>query len=183
MTIEAMTTWLVGAMVAWSPPANHHKEGATAALARYETIAHDLAAVALDPSEKPLFEGATGRAQTALLLAAVASMESDYRKEVDTGKLRGDSGRSWCLLQVQVYGKTPEQWTGQDLVDDRKRCFRAGLHVMHESFRICHALPLEYRLSGYTSGSCWEEPLAKARARRAFSSWKKKPFTVPPEPA
>lgn len=183
MMIEAMTTWLLGAMVAWSPPDAHHKEGGPAALARYETIARDLAVVALDPSEKPLFEGPTGRARTALLLAAVASMESDFRKSVDTGKLRGDNGRSWCILQVQVYGKTPQQWTGQDLVDDRKRCLRAGLSVMRESFRICRALPLEYRLSGYTSGSCYEEPLAKARTRRAFSYWKKKPFTPPPEPA
>lgn len=181
MTIEAMATWLLGAMIAWSPPEAHIKEGKEAALARYDTIAHDLAAVALDPSEKPLFDGPTGRAQTALLLAAVASMESDFRKEVDTGKLRGDSGRSWCILQVQVWGKTPEQWTGQELVDDRKRCLRAGLHVMRESFRMCHALPLEYRLSGYTSGSCWEEPLAKVRTRRAFAYWKKKPFAPPPE--
>jgi hypothetical protein len=168
-------------MVTWSPPENHHREGAKAALARYEAIAQDLAAVVLDEHEAPLFEGATGRAQTALLLAAVASMESDFRKEVDTGKLRGDNGRSWCILQVQVYGKTPEQWTGQDLVDDRKRCLRSGLRVMRESFRMCKALPLEYRLSGYTSGSCWEEPLAKVRSRRAFSYWKKKPFA--PDPA
>ncbi len=181
MTIDAMTNWLLGAMVAWSPPEAHIKEGAQAARERYQLIARDLATVALDPAESPLFEGTTGRAQTALLMAAVASMESDYRREVDNGKLRGDGGRSWCVLQVQVYGKTPEQWTGQDLIDDRKRCFRAGLHVMQESFKRCKALPLDYRLAGYTSGTCWEEPLAKGRMRRALSYWKKKPFTPPPE--
>lgn len=179
MTVEAMAAWVLGAMVTWSPPEAHHREGAKAALARYESIAHDLALVVSDEKEAPLFDGPTGRAQTALLLAAVASMESDFRKDVDTGKLRGDNGRSWCILQIQVYGKTPEQWTGQDLVDDRTRCLRSGLRVMRESFKQCRALPLEYRLSGYTSGSCWEEPLAKVRTRRALSYWKKKPFPQP----
>ena len=179
MTVDAMATWLLGAMVSWSPPQNHHKEGADAALARYGAIARDLASVALEAEQAPLFDGPTGRAQTALLLAAVASLESDFRREVDTGKLRGDNGRSWCILQVQVYGKTPEQWTGQDLVDDRKRCLKSGLRVMRESFRLCKALPVEDRLSGYTSGTCWAEPLAKVRSRRAFSYWKKKPFAAP----
>jgi large subunit ribosomal protein L22 len=40
-----MAAWLLGAMVTWSPPENHHREGAKAALARYETIARDLAKV------------------------------------------------------------------------------------------------------------------------------------------
>lgn len=183
MTIDAMASWLLGAMVAWSPPEGHIKEGADAARARYDSIAHDLAAVVMDPAEAPLFEGETGRAQTALLLASVASSESDFRKDVDTGKLRGDSGRSWCVLQIQVFGKTPQQWTGQDLIEDRKRCFRAGLSVLRESFKKCHGMPIEYRMSAYTSGSCWEEPLSKYRTRRALSFWKKKPFLEPHAPA
>ncbi|WP_394839914.1 hypothetical protein LVJ94_23785 [Pendulispora rubella] len=177
MTIDALAAWLVTAMTAWNPPAEH-REGEQAATERYASIAHDVAEVVLDSNEQPLFDGPQGRAQTALLLAAVASYESGFRREVDLGTIRGDNGRSWCILQVQVFGRTAEQWTGKELVEDRTRCLRAGLHKMHDSFEACKKLPQVQRLSGYTRGHCGPDPKAEWRMRRALNWWKAHPLTA-----
>ena len=96
--IELVTTWLVGAMIAWVPPLHD------ADRVRYESIARDMVAVAYDDQEAPLFAGADGRAKTALLMASIASFESQYRADVDDGRVTGDHGRSFCLMLVQVGG-------------------------------------------------------------------------------
>ncbi|MDB4992890.1 MAG: uncharacterized protein JWM74_322 [Myxococcaceae bacterium] len=175
MTPETLAAWLLTAMIAWNPPAQH-REGEKAATERYTSMANDIAAVALDAEESPLFEGPQGRPQTALLIAATASFESSYRKDVDTGQTKGDSGRSWCMLQVQVFGKTAEKWTGDELIQDRKKCVRAGLHKMKESFTMCKALPLIDRLSAYTCGTCRAEPKAEWRVKRALGWFKSHPL-------
>jgi hypothetical protein len=172
--LELVTTWLVGAMMAWVPPL--HDVDRT----RYEAIAHDLVAVAFDEKEAPAFTGDTGRAKTALLMASIASFESQYRADVDDGRVTGDHGRSYCLMQVQVYGKTAEGWTGRDLVTDRTKCFRAALRAIRTSFDWCKDHALEDRLSGYTSGSCRDgEPLARNRFWRARAYWAKSPYLPP----
>lgn len=171
--LERLATWLLGAMLTWSPPISK----TPTEQARYESIAKDLATVALDPSEKPAFEGSDGRAKTALLMAAIASFESGYRADVDDGRTRGDHGTSWCLMQVRVFGKTREGWTGEDLTRDRTKCFRVALRIIRESFAWCKDRPIEDRLAGYTVGSCKEnEPLARNRFGRARSLWKERPF-------
>lgn len=177
MTVDSLAAWLLAAMVTWNPPAQH-REGERVATERYNDIAHDVAAVALDQSEPSVFDGPQGRAQTALLIAAIASFESAYRRDVDSGQTKGDHGRSWCILQVQVYGKTAEAWTGEDLISDRKKCVRVALHRMRESFVECKGLPLVFKLAGYTSGTCFEDPKAEYRTRRALSWWKTHPFLV-----
>ncbi|WP_394828488.1 hypothetical protein [Pendulispora albinea] len=181
MTIDALAAWLMTAMTTWNPP-GQHREGEQAATERYTSIAHDVAEVALDSNEQPLFEddggGVRARAQTALLLAAVASYESGFRREVDLGTIRGDNGRSWCILQVQVFGRTVEQWTGKDLIEDRRRCVRASLHRMHDSFAACKSLPQVQRLSGYTRGRCGPDPKAEWRMRRALNWWKLHPLAL-----
>ncbi len=176
--MHALITYLLTAMLAWAPPSDHDyyapREDTTT---RYESIAHDIAEVSLDPNEPPLFGGPEGRAQTALLVSSIAFYESGgYRRDVDIGvghKSRGDGGRSWCIMQINLGdGATPEHWTGRDLVQDRKKCIRAGLTKIRESFMLCHALPLSDRLSGYTTGKCAaDEDLSHRRMRRAMSWW------------
>lgn len=178
MTVESLAAWLLAAMVTWYPPTQQYKEPEAAANERYASIAKDMATVALDPNEPTVFDGPVGRAQTALLLAAIASFESQYRRDVDLGEVKGDHGRSWCILQVQVFGKTAENWTGEELVTDRKRCIRVALHRMRESFATCKGLKLPYRLAGYTAGMCFEDPKAASRTTRALSWWKTHPFLV-----
>jgi hypothetical protein len=173
--IELVTTWLVGAMIAWVPPLHDTDR------VRYESIARDMVAVAYDDQEAPLFTGADGRAKTALLMASIASFESQYRADVDDGRVTGDHGRSFCLMQVQVGGgKTAEGWTGQDLTQDRKKCLRAALKRMRISFDWCKDHALEDRLAGYTSGQCRDgEQLSRNRFWRARAYWSRSPFLPP----
>ena len=112
--------------------------------ARYESIANDIAAVVLDPEEKPLYGGPQGRGQTAALIVAVAFMESGFAPDVDKGPcyrgkdgkgLRCDSGRSASIMQIMVGdGRTKDGWKKADLFQDRTKAVRAALHLMHMSF-------------------------------------------------
>ena len=179
MQITALATYLVSAMTAWTPP-QQHPEGAAAAAKRYEAIARDIATVVLDEKEAPVFAGENGRAQTALLLASIASFESAYRADVDSGRVRGDHGVSWCVMQVQVWGKTAEGWTGKDLVEDRSKCMAVALHRVRQSFDACRSLPMADRLSVYTSGSCRVEPQSEYRTWRAMRWFKDHTVTVEP---
>ena len=70
-------------------------------------------------------------------------------------------------MQVRVGGGvTREGWTGHDLVTDRRLCFRAGLHILRSSFGVCHALPVDDRLSAYATGHCFADAADLALARR-----------------
>ena len=170
--MQDLVTYLVAAMAHWVPLyAQAEPQEETAA--RYESIARDAITVAFDESEKPLFGGPTGRAQTALLMLSVASYESAFRKTVDDGTKLGDHGRSYCLMQIRVGdGTTGDGWTGSDLVGDRTRCFRAGLHILRGSFYACHKLPLADRMSAYATGACTEgNEASRLRVGRAMAWW------------
>jgi hypothetical protein len=154
-------TWLVAAMFAWTPAKEIDR-------ARYTEIASDIASVAYDPAEPPLFSGADGRAKTALLLASIAAHESTFRVDVEDGRARGDGGTSWCFMQLHIgSGKTVEGWTGAEVTADRTLCFRAGLHIARESFRMCIAEPVSEKLSAYASGRCGRSAESRQMVTRA----------------
>jgi len=104
---------------------------------RYEALAEAITRVAFDPAEKPLFDGPSGRAKTALWMAAVAWGESGLRRDVGEGvgpKSRGDNGSSFCQMQIHLPGATKwEGLTGKDLLASYDACFRAGLHILRAS--------------------------------------------------
>lgn len=162
--------------VTWYPDARESEEEARE---RYQNIVRDLLSVTYDPTEKPLFSGPRGRARTTALMLSIAQTESGFRRDVDFGigkDAKGDSGESHCLMQVRLSkardnGKTDKRihldgpyysftldgesgYGGEDLLADRKVCFRAALHIMRQSFHTCHRLPSEERLGIYTSGDC-----------------------------
>jgi hypothetical protein len=168
-----LVTYLVAAMNTWVPMKSQFAEPIDHATARYDSIARDAAAVALDDSEEPLFAGEDARVQTAVFLLAIASFESHYRLSVDEGIRRGDRGDSYCLMQIRVgTGTTREGWTGRQLVTDRKMCFRAALHILHGSFNVCHALPIEDRMSAYATGRCLpNSDISRSRMGRARAWW------------
>ncbi len=179
MSTATLAAYLLTAMISWMPTKVHHREGEATALARYEAIATDIAKVALDESEVPLFAGEDGRTQTALLVASIASFESHFRADVDEGRARGDKGISICIMQIQVHGKTLEGWSAKDLIDDRGKCVAAGLHLIRESFSMCKHMSLRHRLAGYTSGRCEEDPASESRVGRAVKWMKEHPTPVP----
>ena len=104
---EEMQKWMVEKMVQWAkpgitfhPPAMESFEDGKA---RYGLIAN--AVLHTVSKEKSMFGGQHGRIRTATLLLSISMFESAYRKDVDMnlGKEgRGDGGRSWCLMQVQL---------------------------------------------------------------------------------
>lgn len=167
-----VVSWLVSMMLQWSPPERRNsyipeaKENLEDARARYTTIAEEFLSVAMSPDAPKLFGGKQGRLRTAMLMSTVALYESGYRRDVHLGigKLgRGDHGRSWCLMQINVgTGTVPSKnptissWKGADLVGIRNtsNCARAGLDMLDRSMRACSKLPLRDRLSAYTSGKC-----------------------------
>jgi hypothetical protein len=172
--MESLVTYLVAAMVAWVPLYVHPQTESSADVrARYESIARDLSAVVLDDAEAPLFNGPDARAQTALLMLSIASFESAFRKVVDDGVVRGDGGRSYCLMQIRVGQEvTREGWTGRQLIENRKRCFRAALHMLRTSFNMCHSYPVEDRVSVYATGHCMlDAPISRSRVVRARHWW------------
>jgi hypothetical protein len=186
--MNALVAFLLAAMLAWSPPKDHeYYEPRDETIARYLKIAETIARVAMDPAEPPLFGGPDGRSETALFIASVAFYESGgFRRDVELGvgkHARGDSGRSWCLMQVNIgSGMTDERWTGADLVSDQDKCIRAGLHRMRESFNHCTKQTFIDRLSGYTDGRCRDGADAShRRIKRAVEFWHKHP-PMPVEP-
>jgi hypothetical protein len=168
--MDSLVAYLVAAMIGWVPLHAHApSESPDEARARYESIARDAVAVAFDDAEAPLFSGPEGRTQTALLMLSVASYESNYGQRVDDGRGLGDHGHSYCLMQLRVgRGITREGWTGPELTTDRKLCFRAGLHILRASFGVCHALPVDDRLSAYATGHCFADAaISRSRVSRA----------------
>jgi len=181
-----LVLWLFTYMNTWNPVSRvtrshvpEAKETLEEAESRYMAIASAIVDVAYNEKEKPVFSGEYGRGRTASLLASVALFESGYRRDVDfgIGRLgRGDGGRSWCMMQINIgTGTVPDSdpivstWTGKDLVSDRYKCFTAGLHIMRRSMAACASLPLRYKLSAYTTGKCQKEAKAESRMLKAFS--------------
>lgn len=184
--MDLVIAWLVSIIVSVAPIGRPQyvaeaKETDQETQARYESISKDLIDVVYDPSEKPLFSGPMGRAKTAEVILAIASFESGFRKDVDFGKgkfAKGDGGKSWCFMQVNLgqanaNGKTTQRisvnpdgtfafttdptkgYGGEDLVRDRKSCFRVGLAIIRTSFNSCGAgTDVKDKLKVYASGSC-----------------------------
>lgn len=153
--MKPIIAWLLAASLSWyavptptqpGPFSKSALNGETPAayLARREATARDFVEVAFDPAEQPVFEGADGRARTALLLMSIARFESGYDLLVDDGRVRGPGGEV-CELQVMVDARyvkgrgmeTREGWTAGELIADRKKCARAALHKLAASKAIC----------------------------------------------
>ena len=179
-----LIAWVVSLLVSISRPGApifypDAKETEAETQARYALIAQDVLKVTQDPQEDPLFEGPTARVKTAAVILSVAAFESHFRKDVDLGLgkySRGDSGRSWCLNQINLGVAGPEGktfgrfvpmangsfritynegyvgWGGEDLVADRTKCSRAALAIARRSFK-CGG-PALTRLKWYASGRC-----------------------------
>lgn len=184
---EEIIQWAVGQMVSWTPPGKsilpEAKETEEEGLKRYNDIAEAAFNASFSPDEPSVFKGPNGRSKTMALILSIAHTESGFRKDVDLGigkAARGDSGRSWCMMQVMLSNLDPKTqhtrmrvqmdgtfwkyaydgdtgWGGEDLVRDRSKCFTTGLHMIRVSMRSCEFLPLMHRLSVYTSGSCMSE--------------------------
>jgi len=167
MNAAALTAWLLAAMFAWREPATEFD------VVRYAAIASDIAEVTDEYASED-------RAKRSLLILSIAFWESGFDEAVDRGTRRGDHGRSWCIMQINIgRGRTPEGWSGSDLVADRKLCVRSALHRIEESLRACAALAEPLRLGLYVRGRCSEsDRVSELRVLWAQRWWVKHPVSV-----
>ena len=152
------------------------KESLEEGTARRESIAKDVVDVVYADTLPPLFTGPTGRAQEVPLVLSLMQHESGFRRDVDLGigpAARGDGGRSWCMMQIQVGGgrtgdwnvkkgrffqtndpadEIVKGWTGAELVGDRRKCITAGLRIIRLSFSSTSGMDVMERLRVYASG-------------------------------
>ncbi len=195
--------WMVGFMVKHAPPGRktyyvEAQETKEAALERYHGIANAIVDVVYDPTRKPLFGGSNGRARSATVILALMLFESGFMKNVDfgIGKYgRGDAGKSWCLLQINIGGGRTLKWntkhdrpvktgddpadifegyTGPELVADRKKCVGEAYKALRLSFNACQSmqLPLDQKLRVYGSGNCnGAVKESRLRMRAAVKFW------------
>ena len=172
--INIAAAWITSILTALAPvqmDGLKDHEGPSERTARIESIAADIATVVYDPEENPIFMGPRAREQTAAVVSTFAAEEGmNLAASVDTGKRMGDNGRSYCIMQINVgRGKTPEGWTGSDLIEDRKKCIRAGLHALRRSYWACKKNPERERFAAYASGSCDKgRDISKRRYDRAM---------------
>lgn len=197
--LTSLHQWVINKMVSMSPPGRSYIKDAIESkedgLLRYEEIADSAISVVYDENEKPIFRGEFGRARTLALLISVAWFESGFRKDVDLGVgelARGDNGKSWCMMQVNLgkpnplTGKTSHRvvltddkveitndksigFGGEDLIFDRKSCFKVGLHMIRKSFNSCAGIALLDKLSVYGSGKCVNNmPGSRYRIQKAI---------------
>lgn len=142
-------------MTFWVPPTSDTD------IVRYTHIASD----ALDVAREQSWLGFTDD-ETAVVLLAIASYESGYRADVDSGHIRGDGGRSVCLGQVQVPKSLREK-----TATNRKECFRTMLDRVATTWAWCAKLPWSERLSGYTVGKCVPSPTSRRYSKRILEGF------------
>ena len=162
-----LPAYLYAAMTAWAPPSSHaYAEAPAITEARYQAIASDVASVALDPDEQPLFAGDDGRARTAVLLLAVASLESGgFRGDVQSCAVTGDHGRARGLFQSHR--------SGDRVCTTAREATRVALEQIRESFVMCEREDPAVWLAGYVSGSCGRGWMASRRRWDRAADWMK----------
>jgi hypothetical protein len=160
-----LAAYLLAAMHVWAPVVDHaYVEASAITEARYQAIAADVASVALDPAEVPLFAGTDARPRTAVLLLAVASLESGgFRGDVAFCRASGDHGHAWGLFQSH-------RSTGR-VCSSTREATRVAIEQMRESFVACEREEPAVWLAAYASGSCSRGWVAARRRWAKASEW------------
>lgn len=126
---------------------------------RARDIAADIVAVA---QASPFFEGDAGTEATALLLVAIAKVESEFLERIEQCRCRKrecDNGRSLGIWQIMRGDPS--------MCGDRQKQARAALSVLQEGRRMCKDVPRT--LGAYNSGRC-----RKTKASRyVYATWQR----------
>ena len=149
------------------------------------TYEQTSASIARHASMRPLFSGAYGDAKTAALLVSVGRFESELQPDAEGDctkdgvnvkcTVSGAIPHSFCLLQVNESNFKGFGITREMIQTDIDVCVATGLSMMHSSFAVCRALPLEDRLRWYAGGGSGcptgEDAMNKSRHRIAKGMW------------
>mgnify|MGYP000942144439 CR=1 FL=1 len=182
--MNLLNAWVFSTILALAPSNDYTKkfESETEMKSRYQDIANDM--VDAIEASKPIFKGDRAELDTAALLISIAKFESGFRKDIDDGIVKGDSGRSVCLAQinignskVRVGDDEMRSWMAKDLIMDRKKCFMVAIETIRESMRACKGYKGSDMLSMYTTGTCQkDEKYARHRWNLAKHLIKTNPF-------
>jgi hypothetical protein len=179
---DALSAWLFEIMVRLVPLAHHdYYATRTATEAHYREMAEAVAAFVLETEYKPIFDGADGRARTALWLVTIPASETNYNTVIDNGgsvrKNDNDKGEAVGPWQTHWRGN-PWKWTRDDLASDRtKQLMLADMRV-RESVNACKRSPMSTWMTGYATGmfDCRENKKGALHVARAVNMWKRHPF-------
>jgi hypothetical protein len=168
--------------------------------------------VALDANEPPSFSQADGRVKTAILHAAIASMETGYQKFVDEGTCnkrgyvadrRGDcdGGHAFSMWQIHIAGGgyilledgslTSRMYATADVLRSHQVIGGAELLADRKTaIRVAQRIERSslhqfHSLCAYSGENCMEDrhPKASVRLERAMSYYSQHPYTAAiPEP-
>lgn len=207
--MQLLISYIFVAMLSWVPIGNLTSSGETeeAARARLHSIAEDIVTVALDEKEPPVFARADGRVKTAILQAAIPSLEGGYQKFVDQGDCnqrgfradrRGncDGGYAFSLWQIHVTGggyifledgALGSVAYARETAKAHPEWIMQGKDLIADrknAVRVAqrlerYSLTNFHSLCAYSGEPCGdgEHPKAKARLDRAMDYYAKHPFT------
>ena len=140
------------------------QESVSERFGRYASISTALASVIVESETR------TPINDTAIVLS-ITYHESSWNRDVDLGMNRGDSGRSWCLGQINIGSGSLFGITGPELVSDRRVCLSVSYRVAKMSIRACRKNKPQHRLAIYASGSCDKGHSASAVRLRTASAF------------
>lgn len=206
--MENLISYIFIAMLSWIPVRNLTPYGESEAevKTRLHSIAEDIVTVALDPNEPSTFGRSDGRVKTALLQAAIASMETGFQKFVDEGACnkrgyvadrRGDcdGGHAFSLWQIHVAGNgyilledgalTSKMYATPDMLRSHQVIGGAELIADRKTaIRVAQRIERDslknyHSLCAYSGESCMDDrhPKAKVRLERAMMYYANHPFT------
>jgi hypothetical protein len=174
----ALVSWILTMMLGLEPN--------TPWRSTYESTAD---AIATSSIEAPLFSGTAGAAKTASLLVSVAWFEGTFKPDAEgdcvdatghrvekvPGRLgcpTGTTPKSLCVFQINTSNFAGLGVTTQELQTDVRVCTKSANRMLHRSFQICHARPLEDRLGWYAAGGpdC-SRGLTESRHRVRKATW------------
>lgn len=200
--LKALALYVLVAMLSWSPARDHLPTPEAETIARYDGVSLDIATPVSDESEPPLFEHDPDKAETALLVAAVAFYEARYWTYVDEGLCNRrswrqekpgaravlcDGGSAYSFWQIHPQFTTPKGHESGIVLD------ADGWHYGVDGFKgpdlvanrqaaarvALHMLRASMKkggsLCGYT-GEAAPCPKAKARLELAKTYYRQHPF-------
>jgi hypothetical protein len=165
-----LATYIFSAMISWIPISEHTFTGESVEdiTSRYEMIAETVEKAALDPNREPLITGEDGRIKTALLLASIASFESQFGRDVVTCHRIGDNGVAYGPWQTHLYNRAK----AMEACTDLNVMVSLAYDMIKRSFDHCQRVELLDKLTIYTSGGrCIHERGQSSRYRIGRALW------------
>jgi hypothetical protein len=143
--------------------------------ARFE-VATEIAEVVYDETERPLYVGSMGRAQTAALLATIAALETRLRPRIRMGNCRPDEcdhGEASTIFQLHSgkYGMRLTETGFRYCGAPSTECDGPAMLIAHEKLAVRYALR-KLRVNGLSSycGEGFNGPVTKLR-RDVAARW------------